>query len=45
MFYKKNLTVNKAMEVLRDTHREELEKAWRLAGGAAHVDTSYIGHM
>lgn len=45
MVYKNNLIVHKAMEVLRETHREELEKAWRLAGGAAHGDTSYIGHM
>lgn len=38
-----------AMEALRAAHREELqrevEKARRLAGGAAHVDASYRGHM
>lgn len=37
------------MEALRAAHREELqrevEKARRLAGGAAHVDTSSRGHM
>ncbi|XP_022614339.1 myosin phosphatase Rho-interacting protein-like isoform X3 [Seriola dumerili] len=38
-----------AMEALRAAHREEVqrevEKARRLSGGAAHVDTSYRGHM
>ncbi|TMS23554.1 TRIO and F-actin-binding protein [Larimichthys crocea] len=42
-------TAAKAMEALRAAHREELqrevEKARRLAGGAAHVDTSSRGHM
>uniref|UniRef100_A0A668AZW6 PH domain-containing protein n=1 Tax=Myripristis murdjan TaxID=586833 RepID=A0A668AZW6_9TELE len=37
----------KAMEALRAAHREELdrevERARRLAGGAAHVDTAYRG--
>ncbi|KAI3353286.1 hypothetical protein L3Q82_019825 [Scortum barcoo] len=39
----------KAMEELRAAHREELEKevekARRLAAGAAHVDASHGGHM
>lgn len=37
------------MEALRAAHREELEreveKARRLAGGAAQADVSYRGHM
>lgn len=37
------------MEALRAAHREELEreveKTMRLAGGEAHVDSSYRGHM
>ncbi|XP_008275845.1 uncharacterized protein LOC103354298 [Stegastes partitus] len=39
----------KAMEALRAAHRGELErqleKATRSSGGAAHVDSSYRGHM
>ncbi|XP_071329363.1 TRIO and F-actin-binding protein-like isoform X2 [Trachinotus anak] len=38
-----------AMEALRAAHREEVEreveKARRLSGGAAHMDSSYRGHM
>nr|XP_020452752.1 TRIO and F-actin-binding protein-like [Monopterus albus] len=41
--------VAKAVEALRTAHREELErvgeKARRLSGGAASMDTSYRGHM
>lgn len=33
------------MEALRAAHREEVEKARRWSGGAAHVDTSHTGHM
>lgn len=37
------------MEALRAAHREELEreveKARRLAGGAAHMDASHRGHV
>lgn len=37
------------MEALRAAHREELERvvetSRRLAGGAAHVDAAYRGHM
>nr|XP_046267802.1 myosin phosphatase Rho-interacting protein-like [Scatophagus argus] len=49
MLQKESQAAAKAMEALRAAHREELrrevEKARRLAGGAAHVDTSYRGHM
>nr|XP_019965152.1 PREDICTED: TRIO and F-actin-binding protein-like [Paralichthys olivaceus] len=33
------------MEVLKAAHREEVEKARRSSAGAAHMDTSYRGHM
>ncbi|XP_077380470.1 TRIO and F-actin-binding protein-like [Festucalex cinctus] len=35
----------KAMEALRATHREELEKVRQLPGRDAHVDPSFRGHM
>ncbi|XP_044045033.1 myosin phosphatase Rho-interacting protein-like [Siniperca chuatsi] len=49
MLQEESQAAAKAMEALRAAHREELEreveKARRLAGGAAHVDASYRGHM
>ncbi|XP_026216625.1 TRIO and F-actin-binding protein-like [Anabas testudineus] len=49
MLQDKSQAASKEMESLRAAHREELEreveKARRLSGGAAHVDTSYTGHM
>ncbi|XP_056228911.1 uncharacterized protein LOC130167019 [Seriola aureovittata] len=49
MLQEENQAAANAMEALRAAHREEVqrevEKARRLSGGAAHVDTSYRGHM
>ncbi|XP_059195051.1 TRIO and F-actin-binding protein-like [Centropristis striata] len=49
MLQEESQTAAKAMEALRAAHREELqrevEKARRSAGGAAHVDSSFRGHM
>lgn len=45
MLQEENQTAAKAMEALRAAHREELEKARRLAGGDAHEDTPYRDHM
>ncbi|XP_038569853.1 TRIO and F-actin-binding protein-like [Micropterus salmoides] len=49
MLQEESQAAAKAMEALRAAHREELEreveKARRLAGGAAHVDASDRGHM
>ncbi|XP_026158815.1 TRIO and F-actin-binding protein-like isoform X2 [Mastacembelus armatus] len=49
MLQDKNQASAEALESLRAAHREELEreveKARRLSGGAAHMDTSYRGHM
>ncbi|XP_034754655.1 TRIO and F-actin-binding protein-like isoform X2 [Etheostoma cragini] len=49
MLQEESQTAAKAMEALRAAHREELEieveKARRLAGGAAQAGFSYRGHM
>ncbi|XP_063740490.1 TRIO and F-actin-binding protein-like [Eleginops maclovinus] len=49
MLQEESQVTAKAMESLRAAHREELEreveKVRRLAGGAAHMDASYRGHM
>ncbi|XP_037620659.1 TRIO and F-actin-binding protein-like [Sebastes umbrosus] len=49
MLQEESQATAKAVEALRAAHREELEreveKARRLAGGAAHVDASHRGHM
>ncbi|XP_029299332.1 TRIO and F-actin-binding protein-like [Cottoperca gobio] len=49
MLQEESQAAAKAMEALRAAHREELdrevEKARRLAGGGAHMDASYRGHM
>ncbi|XP_041789232.1 TRIO and F-actin-binding protein-like [Chelmon rostratus] len=49
MLQEESQTAAKAMEALRAAHREELERvvetSRRLAGGAAHVDAAYRGHM
>ncbi|XP_039667999.1 myosin phosphatase Rho-interacting protein-like isoform X2 [Perca fluviatilis] len=49
MLQEESQTAAKAMEALRAAHREELEreveKARRLAGGAAQADVSNRGHM
>lgn len=49
MLQEERQTTAKAIVALKAAHREELEreleKARRLAGGAAHVEASYRGHM
>ncbi|XP_053275328.1 myosin phosphatase Rho-interacting protein [Pleuronectes platessa] len=45
MLQEESQATAKAMEVLRAAHREEVEKARRSSAGAAHVDTSYRGHI
>ncbi|XP_034450445.1 myosin phosphatase Rho-interacting protein-like isoform X1 [Hippoglossus hippoglossus] len=45
MLQEESQAAAKAMEVLRAAHREEVDKARRSSAGAAHVDTSYRGHM
>ncbi|XP_029950246.1 myosin phosphatase Rho-interacting protein-like [Salarias fasciatus] len=45
MLLEESQAAARAMEALRAAHREELEKSRRLAGGEAHVDSSYRGHM
>ncbi|XP_075946247.1 TRIO and F-actin-binding protein-like [Anarhichas minor] len=49
MLQEESRAAAEAVELLRAAHREELEreveKARRLAGGAAHADASHRGHM
>ncbi|XP_074520916.1 uncharacterized protein LOC141786091 [Halichoeres trimaculatus] len=45
MLQEERLAASKAVEDMKASHRAELEKANRLAGGAAHMETSSKDHL